>query len=134
MSLIEWDDTFNLRIKVMDEHHRHLIDLINSSYGAVRLNNKQRIDSILSELVDYSGYHFSTEELLMERYNFPAREAHEQEHISFSHQIAELQSKLNAGEGLYNIRIVVFLHEWLMNHILTTDRNLADYLVGNGVE
>ena len=132
MTLIEWDDSLKLRVNVLDEHHRHLVDLINKSYDAIQLNDKHIIALILGELFDYAKYHFRTEERLMCECNFPSLLDHEKEHNHFFYQIDELQSKLNVGESLHNIQIVVFLKEWLMNHILLRDKELADYLVGNG--
>jgi hemerythrin len=134
MTLVEWDEGFNLGIKVMDMHHRHLVTLINRSYDAVRLNNPHAIDAIMDELAQYATYHFGTEEALMRESGYPSAVMHEQAHRQFCRQVAELQAKLKSGEGLYNIRVVVFLKDWLMNHVLTTDRDLAGYIVAKGVE
>lgn len=133
MSFIKWDNNFNLRVKVLDEHHQQLVDLLNKSYNALELNNKQTIELILNELFDYAKYHFSTEKHFMYEYNFPSLLNHEEEHKYFFYQVDELQSRLTAGDSLYNIQLVLFLKEWLINHILVKDRELADYLVSNGV-
>src|SRR5512136_1095756 len=102
MSLVEWDISFDLGVKVIDEHHRHLVSLLNNAYDAIQLNEKAKIELILNELVDYAKYHFSTEEYLMQKYNFPSLVMHEKEHNHFCQQVDELRSKLNAGEALYN--------------------------------
>lgn len=132
MSLIEWDDSLNLRVSVLDEHHRHLVTLLNKSYNAIQLNDKHIIALILGELFDYAKYHFTMEERLMYEFHFPSLHDHENEHNHFYYQIDELQSKLKIGESLHNIQIVVFLKEWLINHVLVKDKELADYLVDNG--
>jgi hemerythrin-like metal-binding protein len=134
MTLVEWDDGYNLGVMEIDEHHRHLVALINKSYGAVRLNNTHAIDVIMDELALYATYHFGTEEALMREFGYPSINMHEEEHGQFYRQVEELQAKLKSGEGLYKIRIVVFLKDWLMNHVMTTDRDLAGYLVAKGVE
>ncbi|GFE61199.1 bacteriohemerythrin [Geobacter sp. AOG2] len=132
MTLIKWDNSLSLKVNVLDEHHRHLVGLLNKSYNAIQLNDKHIIELILGELFDYAKYHFGTEEHLMHENDFPSLLSHEKDHNYFFYQIDELQSKLRSGESLYNVQIVVFLRDWLVNHILVKDRALADYLVGNG--
>lgn len=129
MTLIKWNNSLSLRVKILDEHHRHLVTLLNKSYNAIQLNDKHIIELILSELFDYAKYHFSTEEHLMHENNFPSLLDHEKDHNHFFYQIDELQSRLQVGESLHNIQIVVFLKEWLTDHILVKDRELADYLL-----
>lgn len=133
MPLLAWDSSFDLNIDVIDKHHRQLVGLLNRSYDALRVNDAQRISLVLKELYDYTTYHFSTEEEMMLQYGFPSHAAHEQEHSRFSGHVNELQTKLTIGEALYNIQIVVFLKEWLLNHILVSDRELAVYLAAKGV-
>jgi len=132
MNLITWNNSLSLKVKILDEHHRHLVSLLNKSYNAIQLNDKHIVALILGELFDYAKYHFSTEEHLMSEYNFPSLLDHEKDHNHFFYQIDELQSRLQVGESLHTIQIVVFLKEWLTNHILVKDKALADYLVNNG--
>ncbi len=133
MPLVTWDNSFNLNVKVIDEHHRHLVGLLNQSYNAIHLNDSPRIKLVLKELHEYTKYHFNAEEAMMQQYDFPSHSSHEKEHAQFSQHVDELQSKLTIGEALYNIQIVVFLKDWLVNHILVTDRELAIYLVDKGL-
>ena len=65
----------------------------------------------------------------MNKYKYPSINEHEIAHSSFFNDIFELKSKLNADEALYNVQIVKYLKDWLINHILVTDRNLAGYLI-----
>lgn len=133
MQFIEWNYNFNVGVNIFDEHHHHLINLVNSLYNAIQLNNRVEAKLILFELVDYIKYHLSTEERLMQEYNYPSIDEHEIFHSIFCKQLHDLQLKLNANDSLYNIQLVVYLKDWLMDHILITDRDLARYLISKGV-
>jgi hemerythrin len=125
MPLCTWDASYDLEIGIMNEHHQRLVNLINAAYDAIQLNDTHGMTRIVSELLDYAAYHFSTEADLMRRYNYPSQGSHQEQHDYFSRHIEELQSRLHAREALYNLQIVIFLKEWLMKHILMTDRELA---------
>lgn len=134
MQLIEWKNDYNLGVNTIEEHHQQLINLINKSYNAIQLNNRQHIELILNELVDYTKYHLSTEEHFMHKYNYYSIDEHEIEHSLLCTKISELQFKIIANEALHHIDIVTFFKEWLMDHILVTDKELAAYLITKGVD
>ena len=74
--LIRWDPKFTLGIPLIDEQHKHLVELCNKLYTEVmesRLkyekdNNTQWQNALagtLKECVNYVATHFSSEEKLM---------------------------------------------------------------------
>ena len=134
MQLIEWKNDYNLGVNTIDEHHQQLVNLINKSYNAIQLNNRRQIELILIELIDYTKYHLSTEESFMTEYNYISINEHEKEHLFLRTKIQEFQFKLDANEALYHIGIVTFLKNWLMDHILVTDKELATYLITKGID
>jgi hemerythrin len=129
MRLIEWNNNFNLGINVIDDHHHQLLSLVNNIYNAIQLNNTQEAKVIIYNLFDFIKYHLSTEERLMQEYNYPSIDEHELSHSVFCIKLNELQSKLNSDDSLYNIQLVVYLKDWLMDHILINDRELAKYII-----
>lgn len=133
MSPVMWNNSFTIGVKAIDEHYQHVVRLLNKSYDAIQVNDKTLIKSILNELIDISQYHFNAQMYLMHKYDFNSIITHEEEHKNFYQQIYEFISKLNAGEALYNIPVVVFLNDWHKNHILVSDKELTVYLVNKGV-
>ena len=133
MQLIDWNNKLKLGVNVIDGQHQQLVSMINETYNALQLNNRHKINTILDELIFYAKYHLSTEEYLMNKYNFYSICEHEIAHSNFCTKVRALKLKLDANEALYHIDIVVFLKDWLMDHILVTDRELAIYLISNGV-
>ena len=64
MQLIEWDKKLKLGIYVIDGQHQQLVCLINETYNALQLNNKYKLKTIMDEIIFYTKYHLSTENLL----------------------------------------------------------------------
>ncbi len=125
--LVEWDGTLELGIEEIDEHHRKLMDILNQCYQALMLNNHTRqLEEIVKELKDYTQYHFRAEERLMSDTGYQAAGAHLKAHRQFVDSIAEFDQRASAGESFVAIEVLTFLKEWLVAHILSTDRALAD--------
>lgn len=125
--LVEWDRTLELGIDEIDEHHRKLIDILNQCYQALMLNDHTRqLAEIVKELQDYTQYHFEAEEKIMRDTGYEAAGAHVEAHRQFVASIAEFNQRASAGESFVAIEVLTFLKEWLVAHILSTDRALAD--------
>lgn len=129
MALVDWNDKYLLGIETYDEHHRHLVELLNETYEAVKLNNRFAVKTILVQLSDYAAYHFSVEEAAMSVAGYPALADHLAAHEEFTRQIGEFTAAVAGEEALHRITVVVFLRQWLLDHILKADRDLVDFLV-----
>lgn len=65
MPAIAWDASLESGITEFDDHHRHLIDLLNTLYDDFSAGAPdEHMGSILHELAQYASYHFSAEESL----------------------------------------------------------------------
>ena len=132
MIYIKWEDSFLLGIQELDEHHVHLLDLLNRAYSACMLNNPvAELRTIVDELYDYTRYHFSAEELVMKGNNFPGLPDQEQEHEIFIKKIVSLQQEMEKGHISSTIELVElteFLANWFRNHIVDEDNKLGAYL------
>ena len=83
MPFFEWDDSFDVGVAKLNRQHQRLIGLINQLHAA-REQSKSRhtmesavdeldtMESVIDELIDYSLYHFATEEECMLEYAYPA--------------------------------------------------------------
>jgi hemerythrin len=125
MAFCEWDDLYSIELAEADQQHRKLFDLINQLHGTIA--------SVLDELVEYTEYHFATEERFMVEYEYPARAAHEAAHKHFVGRILKFKRDLHDGGALRSVEIIEFLRDWLQNHILTRDKELGAFLKKEGV-
>ncbi|MFN4132358.1 MAG: bacteriohemerythrin [Caldimicrobium sp.] len=110
-------------VKEADEQHKKLVNLVNDLYNAMKQGKgREVIDKTLDELVKYAGYHFNTEETLMTKYGYPELANHKREHENFKAKIKEFMDKKAKGEATLSIEVMNFFKEWLVKHIMGTDK------------
>ena len=128
MKIVEWNDSYCLGIELLDSHHQHLIVLLNDYYNAVsQERNLDEIRRIFNELFKYADYHFKAEEEMMRAFGYGKIQLHVSEHESFENRLNELQASLISSKDEFDVEVICFLEEWLLNHILLSDKNFVDY-------
>ncbi|MBN1302252.1 MAG: hemerythrin family protein [Melioribacteraceae bacterium] len=130
MSYIKWKSTYSIGIKVIDDQHKKLIEILNDLFEAHKLGTrKELITSALEKHTDYLLYHFKTEEDILRENNCPGLEEHIEEHNIFRSQISNFLSDTKKGNLLLSIKTIDYLKDWTINHILGTDKEYGEYLL-----
>jgi hemerythrin len=128
MPFMQWDTSFELGIKEFDDHHKHLVHLLNLTYDAITLGaGRVEIGTVLNELVDYSVYHFAAEEQWMIDRKYPGLPEHVAEHVQFVKWIFKTQEDFLIGNMRVGRDVMEFLNTWLTDHILVTDAGYKSY-------
>lgn len=134
MALIMWDEKLKTNVKECDEQHKKLIALVNELHDGMKAGKgKDVIGKVLNELLNYTNYHFKTEEAYMQKYNFPEFLKHKREHEDLTRQAKELKERFDRGEVAITVNVMNFLKEWLQSHILSTDKKYGPFLNDKGV-
>jgi hemerythrin len=134
MALISWNDTFAVNIKKIDDQHKSLIDLVNQLHDAMKAGKgSTALGPILSDLINYTSFHFSTEEAYFQQYAYPDKASHKKEHDDLTQKAKSLQASHKEGKLTVTIEVMNFLKDWLSNHILTSDKKYSPYLRGKGL-
>lgn len=94
---------------------------------------KEILGDILKKLVEYTLYHFSTEEKYFDKYEYPESETHKQQHKDLVDQVAKIKEKFDAGERVLSIEVMNFLRDWLHDHILGSDVKFGPFLKEKGL-
>lgn len=132
--LIEWKEQYSVGVSEIDEQHQKLIGIINELFHAVEQSKeKERIPFILTELVSYAEYHFSTEEKHFEEFDFEGKEEHIKVHNSYREKIAQFLEKHKEGDGALSFEILVFLKDWWVGHITGMDRGYIENFHKHGL-
>ena len=127
--IFEWNEDLILGNETIDEHHRHLVELLNSAHESFIYGMRQGgLKRMVAELVAYTDYHFAAEEAIMQDHQYPDRDAHIQEHETFRQKAMEMHEKYRKDHLPAYLEITVFLLEWLFAHINVTDRSVFEYL------
>jgi len=131
MARIEWKPEYEIGVALIDEQHRHLVEIINRFDEALRKGRGSRqANEILNDLTGYTQEHFATEERLMAEAGYPHLKLHQSQHRQLLQKIERLQFE----HGIAGRRITAELHEllgyWLVNHIQRDDRAFGTCLGG----
>jgi len=134
MPLIAWDSKYSVGIRIVDEQHQKLIDIINSLYDAMKEGKAKNIlGKLLTELISYTEYHFKTEEGFFKKHNYPEAASHKAEHDELRKEVVGLKEKFDNDEIVVSVEVLYFLKGWLANHILGADKKYSPFLSSKGL-
>lgn len=134
MALITWSNMLSTGIAEQDNQHKKLIELINKLNDAMQAGKgTEMMGSVLSELVNYTVFHFGYEEKLMGQHNYSDTPAHKAEHVKFVQTVGDFKQKFDSGSAVVSVEIMNFLRTWLTGHIMKTDKKMGQELVKAGV-
>jgi methyl-accepting chemotaxis protein/hemerythrin len=127
MEVLIWSNAYSIGNDLVDGQHHKLMDLINKLYG-VGEENLPEVERVLAELIDYTVYHFQAEENLQQTSGYPGFEAHKQEHTRLIAAVSEKVAAFRSGDEALREDLLVFLVDWLKDHILAEDKKLGIFL------
>ena len=97
MAFIEWNDSYSVNVRIIDLQHKKLIEMLNEFYEHVGKDSSQAFRTLLDSLVDYTEYHFSTEEKYFQQFAYPDAADHREIHRNFTEKVLDVRSRLNHG-------------------------------------
>jgi hemerythrin len=108
----------------------HLAELIDELSASLKGNfDGNTIAARLSDLTQYTAFHFATEERLMEHHQVDDLARHREEHRRLLHDVQNLRVD---GDVASVSLIVRYLQEWLLRHVDGPDRQLGQALIAKG--
>jgi hemerythrin-like metal-binding protein len=122
MPLFTWKPEYSVNDKELDSHHQRLFNIINTVYTNVVTS--PQIGSILpmlDELMSYTEYHFSTEELYMRKKGFSGIDEHIAMHREFANKLESLRKSYSDNDLDVSGDLIIILGEWLLHHVIRED-------------
>jgi hemerythrin len=133
MPLVNWDPSFSVKVTVCDDHHKKLFAIINTLHDAMLAGQgATMLDPIVKELLDYTKFHFSAEEALLEKAAYPALAAHRIEHQRFINKVDQFRQDIASRKGS-SVPVLTFLKDWLSSHIKKTDQRYSGFMNSHGI-
>ena len=125
--LIEWRDEYLVGIEELDYEHTDLVNRLNELHEElVRHDDKGEIEGCLGEIHTRVVAHFALEERFMLDNKFANFTPHKKEHDEFLEVIVDLIEKFRSDPELsYGEELEKQLQHWIVNHIITSDQELA---------
>jgi hemerythrin-like metal-binding protein len=137
MSLFVFSDEYSVGVPSMDNHHIRLFDIMNKLYDARNEGRaKEMIGPILGELLDYTRYHFTEEERLMEQANYSGIAAQKSAHREFINSLVDYKQQIddNPAMAVFVVtKVSMTATDWLKSHILRMDKAYESTLKRAGI-
>lgn len=129
-----WNNSYSVGIERIDTQHKKLIDILNKLYESfIDQTIGQKLEEIVKELIDYTDYHFKTEEELFEKSDYQEKEKHIEEHQKFIQKVNGFKKELEEKKSSLTFQLMNFLRNWLINHIAISDQAYASHFRTKGI-
>ena len=134
MAKIDWNESLSVKIDSIDVQHKKLIDLTNSFYENMSQGStKEKMIELIKALKDYTVYHFALEEKQLLQVNYPGFKSHKMEHDKFVATVLNFEERYKAGKLLLTLEVTNFIKDWIVSHIMVTDKKYSELLVRKGI-
>jgi hemerythrin len=137
MAKYQWDETLSVGIKLIDQQHKMLIQRLDDVDAAIeRSKGEGVIVKTISFLMDYTNFHFSTEEKNMKASNYPGLEEHLKAHKELIRTLNDLEEDFReeGATHLLAAALNTFLNNWLITHIKNVDVRFGKFLKEEGIQ
>jgi len=135
MELITWTNDFSVGVTEIDNQHQKLVKMINELHQAMKKGKgNSYVENIIKQLIDYSIYHFETEEKYFDKFNYPESKSHKEIHKKFINDISVFKDDFENNKIMLTLDVLNFLSNWLREHILGVDMDYSDFLIDNGLK
>jgi len=131
MAFFDWKDSMSVRNSMIDHDHQKLIQYLNEMHAAMMAGHgKDLVGAILTKLVAYARDHFGREEIVWRSGHYADLEKHRKEHADLLKTVDDFKAKYDKGSAALSVDLMQFLRDWLLNHILKSDKTAADAIRG----
>lgn len=132
MSFFPWSDEYSVNLRVVDNDHKDLVNTVNALHDAISSGSERsEIGRIIGTLAQYVDEHFAREEALMEANDYPDLADHKCTHRHLARQVYAIRTIFAAKpQKIDPAKLLLFLRDWLVTHILEEDRKYVPYLRG----
>ena len=145
VSKLVWtDEDYSVNIKKIDLQHKKMFQMLNDV--ELIINEKKdntELGELLDGLMNYTVYHFATEENLFEKYSYEETRDHSIIHQAFCDKIGgmveEFKTSMLSGKAREPVEsdltwgLLNFLRAWIVGHIQNEDRRYSKTLNDAGI-
>ncbi len=123
---LEWNQSWMTGHSTIDADHETLMHYVNDLHQAMTDGRgRKQMGVILDKLVAYTHDHFAREEKIWSAGGLPTLADHQKAHADLKAQVADFYAAFQAGKADVTKDVVVFLRDWLVNHVFMTDKSCA---------
>lgn len=127
MEFMKWKKEFETGIPEMDEQHQRWLALLNIFYDQIsqKKDIDQELRKLVSDVLEYTNYHFREEERLMTKMGYPELAKQKEMHNQITKKVTDFKKKVDSGQRIVSIELTKELRSWFNEHILVEDKKYA---------
>jgi hemerythrin len=135
MQKIAWSEEFSVGVEKMDAQHKVLIGMINKLILDPQATTRsETVSDVLNEMTNYVQTHFTAEEALLAEHGYPQLKTQIQQHRDFQKTTAKFCTATAVDIHGVPDMLLEHLSEWLVHHILESDKAYSPFLKDCGVK
>jgi hemerythrin-like metal-binding protein len=135
MAFINWTEELSVGVSLFNNDHKELISIANRLHDSITVGSQQAVLlPILNDLVKYTIFHFGHEEGLMLQYAYPDYGKHKTEHDALIEKVQDYHDQVLAGKTSISLSLIGFLKDWLVNHIMVSDKAYMSFFEKKGIK
>jgi len=128
-----WTPAYSVSIEILDQQHQKLFETVNNLDQALQQGKgNSALEPILDRLQEYTRVHFAAEESLMEKHDFPGLSTHRAQHEMFRQKLAGFLEEYKAAKPGVPVSLLLFMQNWLKQHVMKTDKQYSGFLTARG--
>jgi hemerythrin-like metal-binding protein len=133
--LMEWNENLKTGIDSIDAQHRKLVDMLNQLYDGFQKGlGRKVVGIVLDGLISYTSTHFKFEEDIFDRTGYAETPQHKKEHAALVDKVLKVQESFRTDpNAALSEEVMVFLRNWLTNHIMGTDKRYVPHMKSKGI-
>ena len=129
---LNWDNDLSTGIENIDNQHKELFDRINQLLLAMKEGKaRDEIMQTLNFLEEYVIKHFTEEEMIQKKNDYPKYNIQHEQHEQFKNELKKLRETF-ASKGTSSLLVLNVQKEmstWWRNHITELDKDLGKFLM-----
>lgn len=130
-----WDDKYSVGVQIIDNQHKEMFKTINELIETLEgMPTKEQVDKIIESLIAYKKFHFATEEKYFQEFGYEGGADHIEKHKDFSLKLEKLMVESNGDSVDLAFKLVDFLEDWLIDHLMVTDQKYVSCFKSHGLQ
>jgi methyl-accepting chemotaxis protein len=126
---MDWLREYSVSVPEMDDQHKRIISMINDLNQAIGSEKgRTALQDALNGLVAYTEEHFRSEEKLLRDAGYPEFNLHKPLHEAFVAKAVAFRGESESGKAMVGTEIIIFLKDWLVNHIMLQDKKYGPWV------
>ncbi len=121
--VLEYDNIPQVAMDAMNDVHREELGIVNNLHSALVTGSKDEISILCEQWLKHTKAHFDRENMMMEKYQFPAIQCHQTEHFEV---LKSLETIIGESQNTHDFKALTEYvsndwPKWYVNHISTMD-------------